>query len=175
MHKMRGVLVSYSKGLTVHSGVLIHVDCFVWFFSIDVGLLGFSIVSSLKVEFGLVKENLCNTLWVVLSGHLKSRVPILLVLIHVDGFLWLVGLNEFILSLLESLLIFQVKSILKVHLWKLVLSMVVGKFEGFVILLLVSFEVNCSFNESVLDKELGSFFSTHVLSNLNGDFTKFFL
>lgn len=106
VHEMRSVLVGDSEGFTVHSSVLIHVNSFIRFLGIDVSLLGLSVVSSLEVELGLVKEDLCNTFWVVLSGNLEGRVPILFVLVHVNGFLWLVSLDEFIFSLLESLLIF---------------------------------------------------------------------
>mmetsp|Transcript_37056 Transcript_37056/g.56826 ORF Transcript_37056/g.56826 Transcript_37056/m.56826 type:complete len:383 (-) Transcript_37056:2364-3512(-) len=99
-------------------------------------------------------------------------MPILLVLVHVDGLLRLVGLDELIFSLLVTLFVFQVESVLEVDLGKLVLGVVVGKAESFIESELVGLEVDGSFNESILDEELSTSLTIHVLSDLNGDLTK---
>lgn len=67
------------------------------------------------------------------------------------------------------------KSVFEVDFWKLILGVVVSKLEGFIVLLLVSLEVDSSFNESIFDQELSSFLGTHMFSDLDRDFAKFFL
>ena len=58
MYKVRSMLVSNSQGFTVHSSILIHVNSFIWFLSINVSLLGLGIVSSFEVELSLIEEHL---------------------------------------------------------------------------------------------------------------------
>jgi len=81
-----------------------------------------------------------------LSSNRKGRMPILFVLIHVDGFLRLISFDEFFFSFFESVLIFQMKCVLKMNFRKLILSMAVSKGESLFEVLLVSFEINSSFD-----------------------------
>lgn len=72
MNKMRGVLVGNAKGLSVHSSLLIDIDGFLWFFSVDETLFSLGIVASFKVESSLLEENFVYTLRQVLTGNLQS-------------------------------------------------------------------------------------------------------
>jgi hypothetical protein len=69
---MRSMLVGDSKGFSVHSSLLIHIDSFLWLLGVDVSLLRLGKISSLEVEFGLVQENFIDTFRVVLSGDRES-------------------------------------------------------------------------------------------------------
>lgn len=169
------MLLGNTEGLTVHTGLLIHVDGFLSFFGVDEALLSLDKVASVKLELGLVQENLVDGLWVVLTGNLQGRVPILLVLVHVDGLLGLVSFDELLLGFLESILILKVKSILQVNLWHLILSVMFSQVKGLLESLLVSFEVNSSLNKTILDKELCTLLSAHVLGNLDSDLTELLL
>lgn len=54
VHQVRSVLVGNSESLTVHSGLLIHVDGFLWLLCVDKALLGFGKVTTLELELGLI-------------------------------------------------------------------------------------------------------------------------
>ena len=90
-------------------------------------------------------------------------------LIHVDGLLGLVGLNEFLLCLLKSVLIFEVKSKLKMNFGKLILSMRISQSECLVELFLIGLKVDSSLNQAILEEELSALLGSHVLSDLNCD------
>ena len=98
------------------------------------------------MEFGLIHENLGHTLRVELSSDLQCRVPVLLVLIHVNGLLGFVCLYEFFFCLLKTIFIFEMESEFQVNLRKLIFSMAVGECECLIELLLVGFEINGSLN-----------------------------
>ena len=172
MHKVRGVLVGNSKGLSVHTGLLIHVDCLFWLLGIDIGLLCLWEVPPLEVELSLVEEDLVHALGVVLPGNRECRVPVLLVLVHVDGLLRLVGLDEFLLSLFEPILVLKVQGVLEMDLWELVFGVVRGEPEGVLESLLVSLEIDGSLDEAILNEELGAFLSFHILRDLDRDLSK---
>mmetsp|Transcript_19212 Transcript_19212/g.26022 ORF Transcript_19212/g.26022 Transcript_19212/m.26022 type:complete len:291 (-) Transcript_19212:2899-3771(-) len=172
---MRGVLLSDAQGLTVHLVLLIHSDGLLGLLGSEVALLGLREVVLLHVRVSLLELHSRHALRVVLAGHLDGRVPVALVLIHVDGFLGLVGLNELLLGLLEAVVVLKVESVLQVHVRELVASMVLGKLEGVVEALLVSLEVDGSLDQTVLDQELGAALGAHSLSDLDGDLAELFL
>ena len=173
--KMRGVLLSDSKSLTEHLIFLVHADGFLRLFGGQVALLSFGEVVLLLVRLSLLKLNASHAFWVVLASDLNSRVPVALVLVHVDGFLGLVCLDELLLGLLEPVIVLKMQGVLEMNVWQLVAGMVLCKLEGIVELLLVCLKVDCSFNEPILYEELGSAVSAHAFCNLDGDFSKFFL
>ena len=61
------------------------------------------------------------------------------------------------------------------NLGKLVLSVTLSELERLIESLLVSFEIDSGFNKTILDQELGTLLSSHILSNFNCDFTEFLL
>jgi len=124
------------------------------------------------MELGLVQEYLIHALRMVLSCHRESRMPVLLVLVHVDCLLGLVRLDELLLSLFESILILKVQGVLEMNLRKLVLGVVVGKSEGVVKSLLIGLEVHGGFDQTILNEELSSLLAFHVLGNLDSDLSK---
>ena len=95
--------------------------------------------------------------------------------VHVDGLLRFVGFDELLLSFFESILILEMKCILEMDFGEFILRVIVCKSESFIKPFLVGLEVNCSFNETILDQELSSLFTLHILSNLDGDLSKFLL
>ena len=127
------------------------------------------------VRLGLLELHTSDTLRVVLASNLDSGVPVTLVLVHVNGFLRLIGLDEFFLGFLESVIIFKVEGKLKMHIWELVAGVVLSKLEGVIEFLLVCLKVNSSLDETVLDQELGTTISAHALCNLDSNFTELFL
>lgn len=168
---MRHMLVGNSQRFSVEFGVEIHLDCSLRVLSIEIALLSLSVVTSLKVELCLVKEHFGDTLGVELASDLEGRVPVLLMLVHVDGLLWLIRLDEFLLGFFQSVLILEVKGVLQVNFRELVLGMAVCKRESLIEFLLVGFKINSRFNETVLEQELSALLSPHILSHLNSDFS----
>ena len=69
---MRCMLVCDSESLTIHACLLIHTDSLFRFLSVNVALLGFTVLSALEVELGLVHEYLCYGVRVVLPSYLQS-------------------------------------------------------------------------------------------------------
>ena len=175
MDEMWSVLVGDTESLTKHFSLLIHVDSLFWLLSINIGLFSLGKISSLQVEFGLVDEDLIDTLWVVLSCDREGGVPILLVLVHVDGFLWLVGLDELFFGFFEPILVLKVQSIFEMYLRKLVLGVVVGKSECIIKSLLIGLKVDGGFDKAILNEKLSSFLAFHVLGNLDSDLSKLLL
>ena len=169
------MLVGNSQSFPVHPVLLVHRDSFFRLLRVDKALLSFGEVTPFNVELCLVQEDLADRLRVVLTGDLKSRVPVLLVLVHVDGLLRLVGFDELFFSFFEAVLVFQVEGVLQVHFGHLVLRVVVGQRECLGKPLLIGFEINSGFNESVLDQELGALLSAHVLRHFDRDFAEFLL
>ena len=55
----------------------------------------------------------------------------MLVLVHVDSLLRLVGFNELFFCFFESVLVLKVESKFEVNFWKFVFGMTLSKFEGF--------------------------------------------
>lgn len=106
---------------------------------------------------------------------MDGRVPVTLMLVHVDSLLRLVCLDEFFLSFLEPVIVLQVQGELQVHVGKLVAGMILSQFKGVVELLLIGLKINGSLNKSVLDEELSASFIAHALSNFDGDFAKLLL
>lgn len=102
-------------------------------------------------------------------------MPVLLVFIHVDGFLRFVSLDELFFSFFVSVLIFEMESVLQVNLRHLVFCVVFCKSECSFKSLLVGFKVNGCLDETILNQELSSFLGSHVFSNLNCNFSKLFL
>ena len=92
-------------------------------------------------------------------------------LVHLDCFLRPIGIDKLILYLLESIFVLKVQSVHEMHFWKLIISVIVGKSEGFVKALLVSLKVHCCFNWVILDQELSSLIAFHVFSHLYGEFS----
>ncbi len=174
MDHVGDMLVGDAEGLTVELGVQVHLNGTLRVLGVQVALLGFAEVATLQVELGLVHENLRDTFGVELSRNLKCRVPILFMLIHINGLLRLVGLDKLFLSLLKSVLILQVKRVLKVNLRELIFGMRVCQSKSLVELLLVGFEVDGGFDEAIFKKELSALLGAHVFSDLDGDFCQLF-
>jgi hypothetical protein len=105
MNHVRDMLVSNSKSFTIELGVQVHLNSSLRIFGIKVALFGFTEISALEVELCLVHEYLGDTLRVELSSDLKCRVPVLLVLIHIDSLLRFVSLDEFLLSFFKTILV----------------------------------------------------------------------
>jgi hypothetical protein len=72
MDHVRNMLVGNSKGFTVKLCIKIHLDRSFRILCIKIALLSFTEVTTFKVEFGLIHEDLRNTLRMELSSHLKS-------------------------------------------------------------------------------------------------------
>lgn len=106
--QVRGVLLSHSQSLSVHLCFLIHADRFLRFLRSQVALLRLGEVILLLVRLGLLELDTGDAFWVVLAGNLDGRVPVSLVLVHVDGFLWLVSFNELLLGLFEPVIVLKV-------------------------------------------------------------------
>ena len=102
------MLLCNSKSLTKHLVLLIHGDGLLRLFSSQEALLSLGEVVLLLVRLSLLKLNTSYTLRMVLTSNLDGRVPVSLMLVHVDGFLRLVGLDELFLSFLEPVVIFKV-------------------------------------------------------------------
>lgn len=102
-------------------------------------------------------------------------MPVTLVLIHVDGFLRLVGLDKFFLSLLEPVIIFKVQGVLEMHIWQFIACMVFCKLECIIEFLLVGFKVDGGLDQTVFDEELSATISAHTFSDLDGNLSKLFL
>jgi hypothetical protein len=73
-------------------------------------------------------------------------MPILFVLIHINGFLGFVGFDKLLLCLFESVFILKMEGELQMDFWKLVLGVGVGQSESLFEFLLVGLEVNCCLN-----------------------------
>ena len=112
MDQVRRVLLSHSERFAENLSILVHVYGFFRLLCVDVALLSFAIVTSFQIEFCLVQEDFRDTFRVVLASNLKSVVPVLLMLVHVDCFLGLVSFYELLFSLFNSVFILQMKSIL---------------------------------------------------------------
>ena len=175
VNEVRGVLLGDSECLTEHLVFLVHADGFLRLFGGQIALLSFREVVLLLVGLGLLKLDACHAFRMVLASDLNGGVPVAFVLVHVDGFLRLVRFDELLLGLLEPVIVFKMQGVLEMNVWQLVAGVVLSKLEGIVKLLLVSLKVDCSFNETIFDEELGSTISTHALGNLNGNFSKLFL
>ena len=116
-----------------------------------------------------------DALRVVLASDLNGGVPIALMLVHVDGLLWLISLDELLFGLLEPVIVLKMQSVLEMDIWQLVTGMILSELEGIVELLLVSLKVNSGFNETILNKELSSTVGAHTFCDLDSNFSKLFL
>ena len=92
-------------------------------------------------------------------------------LVHVDCFLWLIRLNELLLRFFKSVLIFKMQSKFQVDLRQLVLGMAFRKLESLFKTFLISFKVNRGLDETILDQELRTFLSAHILCDLDRNLT----
>mmetsp|Transcript_41810 Transcript_41810/g.48309 ORF Transcript_41810/g.48309 Transcript_41810/m.48309 type:complete len:299 (+) Transcript_41810:600-1496(+) len=167
--KMRSVLLSDSQSLSVHPLFHVCIDGGLRIFGVDETSFGLCKVSSVEEELGLVQKHALDALWVVLPGNLQSGVPILAVLVHSNSFGWLVGLDELLFSLFVSLLVFKEQSVFQVHVWKLVLRVKIRESERFIKVVLVCFELNRRVDESILDEEGPSAFSSHIVSDFDSN------
>ena len=146
MYHVRDVFVRDAECLAVQFGIEVHLNSPLGVLSIQVALFSLAIVAAFEVEFGLVHEYLGDAFRVELPCDLEGGVPVLLVLVHVDGLLGLVGLDELLLCFLESVLILQMKRILKVDFRKLIFGMRVSQCEGLIELILIGFKIDGSLN-----------------------------
>ena len=126
------MLLGYSQSLSVHLILLVHRDCLFRLFGSQVALFSLCEVILLLVGFGLFELDADDTLRVVLASDLDSRVPVSLMLIHIDGLLWLIGLNELFFSFFEPVVILEMKGELQMNIWELVAGMVLSKSESIV-------------------------------------------
>lgn len=92
-------------------------------------------------------------------------------LVHVDCFLGLIRLNELLLRFFEPVLIFKMQSKFQVNLRQLVLGMAFRKLESLFETFLISFKVNRGLDETILDQELCTFLSAHILCDLDRNLT----
>jgi len=165
------MLLGNAESFTVHAVLLVHVDSLLWLFRSDETLFSLHEVPSLKVPFSLVQVNFADGLSVVLPGNVQCGSPVTLMLVHVDCFLGLIRLNELLFRFFEPVLIFKMQSKFQVNLWQLVLSMAFRKLESLFKTFLISFKVNRSLNETILDQELRTFLSAHILCDLDRNLT----
>ena len=126
------MLLGYSQSLSVHLILLVHRDCLFRFFGGQVALFSLGEVILLLVRFGLFELGADDTFRVVLSSDLDSRVPVSLMLIHIDGFLWLIGLDKLFFSFFEPVVILEMKGELQMNIWELVAGMVLSKSESII-------------------------------------------
>jgi hypothetical protein len=106
MNHVRYMLVCNAESLSVKLCIQVHLDSSFRVLSIEIALFSFTEISSLKVELGLVHENFRDTFRVELSCDLQCRVPVLLMLIHVNCLLRFVCLNKLLFCLLKTIFIF---------------------------------------------------------------------
>jgi hypothetical protein len=106
MHHVRYMLVCNAESLSVKLCIQVHLNSSFRVLGIEIALLCLTEVSSLKVEFSLIHKHLGDTFRVELSCDLQCRVPVLLMLIHVDCLLRFVCLNKLLFCLLKTVLIF---------------------------------------------------------------------
>ena len=92
-------------------------------------------------------------------------------LVHVYCFLGLIRLNELLLRFFEPVLIFKMQSKFQVNLWQLVFGMAFRKLESLFKTFLISFKVNRGLDETILDQELRTFLSAHILCDLDRNLT----
>ena len=175
INEMGSVLLSNTKRLTVHLIVLVHANSFLRLLCSEIALLGFGEVIFLHIRVRLFELHASDALRMVLAGNLNGRVPVTLMLVHVDCLLRLVGFDELFFGFLKAIVILEVQSVFKMDIRELIAGVVFGKFEGIVEPFLVGLEVNSSLNETIFDEELSATFSAHALSNLDGNFSKLFL
>jgi hypothetical protein len=60
--------------------------------------------------------------------------------------LWFVGFDKLLFCFLNSIFIFQMQCVFKVHFGQLVLGVVLSQFESLFKSILISFKINCSFD-----------------------------
>lgn len=174
MHHVRYMLVCDAESLSIELGIQIHLNSSFRVLGIEIALLCLTEVSSLKVELGLIHEDLGYTFRVELSSDLQCGVPVLLMLIHVDCLLGFVCLYELLFCLLKTIFIFEVKGELQMDLRKLVLSMAISKSECLLKLFLVGLKIDRSFNQPIFEEELCALLSPHILSDFDSDLCKLF-
>ena len=92
-------------------------------------------------------------------------------LVHVDCFLRLIRLNELLLRFFKPVLIFKMQSKFQVNLRQLVLGMAFRKLESLFETFLISFKVNRGLDETILDQELRTFLSAHILCDFDRNLT----
>jgi len=98
------------------------------------------------MEFGIIHEHFGDTFGVELSCNLKSGVPVLFMLVHIDCFLRFVSLDKFFFSLLKSIFILKMQGILKMNFWKLILGVRICKSKCLIEFFLIGFKINSCFN-----------------------------
>ena len=168
------VFLRDSKSFSKDLSLFVHVYGFLWFLCIDVALFGFAVIASFEEEIGLIQEYFSDTLWVVLASYLEGVMPVCFVFIHIDCLLGFVGFDEFFFCFFDPIFIFQMQRVFKMDFRQIVLGVVLSQFESLFESILICFKVNCSFNQTILDEELSSFFSAHILCNFYSDIAKLF-
>ena len=101
------MLLGNSESFPEYLGLFVHVNSLLWVLGVDEALFSLTVVRSLEVEVSLVEEDFSYGFGVVLTSNLESVVPVLLVFVHVDGFLRFVRFNEFFFRLFDSVFIFK--------------------------------------------------------------------
>ena len=150
------VRLGHPQRVLPHPRILVHLDCLFELPELDPHILGRAPVPLVHQSPRLRRPDLCARGRVVVVGNAQRARPVLLVHVHVDGLLGLLGVDELDLSLLEIALVLEVHGFFEVDLWQLGLERRPRELKGLVELAGLGGVVNRLLDEPKLGQQLGA-------------------
>ncbi|KOO29457.1 hypothetical protein Ctob_009717 [Chrysochromulina tobinii] len=156
LHLVRQELARDAQRVVPARGVLVGLDRELGLLCAHVERLGLGELGALDARLRLRDEHVGHRARVVGLGHARRVRPVLLVHIHVDRLLRLIGLDELLLGIGEAPLVFEIHRVLEVHLGQLVLARVLRERERVLEGAALGRVVDRLLDEPKLGEQLGS-------------------
>jgi len=173
LHAFHVVLLGDAQSVLEEFLLDVDVDCFVLVFALQQTVFSFRQLLAVDVPLGLGHQDFLDHGCILPPGDLQSIVPVLLELVHVDGFLRPSRLDLLLLSLLELLFVFQLLRVFEVDVVEFVLGVHIAHGVGFVEVFEVDQIVDGRLSEAQLHEQFDPVVFAHGLCPALGEVVDF--